>query len=177
MNTWRRRDTRSAAPRVLIIVQNLPVPFDRRVWLECQALVGAGLRRHGDLPARARRPRTYEVLDGVAILQVPAVRAREAGRAGFVVEYAWSFLATARLALQARRRRGRFDVHPGLQPAGHLLAARPAGCGCVTAPGSCSTTTTSAPSSTSRASRTERGCRCAACWPSSGPPSAPPTTW
>ena len=28
--------------RVLIIVQNLPVPFDRRVWLECQALVSAG---------------------------------------------------------------------------------------------------------------------------------------
>jgi hypothetical protein len=25
--------------RVLISVQNLPVPFDRRVWLECQALV------------------------------------------------------------------------------------------------------------------------------------------
>jgi len=24
--------------RILIIVQNLPVPFDRRVWLECQAL-------------------------------------------------------------------------------------------------------------------------------------------
>ncbi len=29
-------------PRVLIIVQNLPVPFDRRVWLESQSLVRAG---------------------------------------------------------------------------------------------------------------------------------------
>jgi len=28
--------------RVLIIVQNLPVPLDRRVWLECQALRRAG---------------------------------------------------------------------------------------------------------------------------------------
>ena len=28
--------------RVLIIVQNLPVPFDRRVWLESQALRDAG---------------------------------------------------------------------------------------------------------------------------------------
>ena len=28
--------------RILIIVQNLPVPFDRRVWLECQALTAAG---------------------------------------------------------------------------------------------------------------------------------------
>jgi hypothetical protein len=29
-------------PRVAIIVQNLPVPFDRRVWLECQSLVARG---------------------------------------------------------------------------------------------------------------------------------------
>jgi glycosyltransferase involved in cell wall biosynthesis len=28
--------------RVLIIVQNLPVPFDRRVWLECRVLALAG---------------------------------------------------------------------------------------------------------------------------------------
>ena len=28
--------------RVLISVQNLPVTFDRRVWLECQALVSDG---------------------------------------------------------------------------------------------------------------------------------------
>ena len=28
--------------RVLIIVENLPVPFDRRVWQEARALRGAG---------------------------------------------------------------------------------------------------------------------------------------
>ena len=33
---------RTRKKRVLIIVQNLPVPFDRRVWLECQALMAAG---------------------------------------------------------------------------------------------------------------------------------------
>ena len=31
-----------ARPRILIIVQNLPVPFDRRVWLESKALKAAG---------------------------------------------------------------------------------------------------------------------------------------
>jgi len=31
-------------PHVVIIVQNLPVPMDRRVWLEAQALVAAGYR-------------------------------------------------------------------------------------------------------------------------------------
>jgi hypothetical protein len=31
-------------PRILTIVQNLPLPFDRRVRLECHALVSAGYR-------------------------------------------------------------------------------------------------------------------------------------
>ena len=32
------------SPHVLIIVENLPVPLDRRVWLECQALIQRGYR-------------------------------------------------------------------------------------------------------------------------------------
>ena len=31
-----------AARRVLIVVENLPVPFDRRVWLEATTLAAAG---------------------------------------------------------------------------------------------------------------------------------------
>ena len=34
----------SVTCRILIIVQNLPLPIDRRVWLECQALTSAGYR-------------------------------------------------------------------------------------------------------------------------------------
>jgi hypothetical protein len=30
------------ARRVLIVVENLPVPLDRRVWLEASTLVAAG---------------------------------------------------------------------------------------------------------------------------------------
>jgi len=32
----------NGSTRILIIVQNLPVPFDRRVWLECRTLTRAG---------------------------------------------------------------------------------------------------------------------------------------
>jgi hypothetical protein len=32
----------NGSKRILIIVQNLPVPFDRRVWLECRTLTQAG---------------------------------------------------------------------------------------------------------------------------------------
>ena len=42
---------------------------------------------------------------------------------GYLVEYAWSLLATSRLTVRAWRRRP-FDVDPGVQPTGHLLAAR-----------------------------------------------------
>ena len=31
-----------AGRRVLIIVENLPLPFDRRVWQECRTLTAAG---------------------------------------------------------------------------------------------------------------------------------------
>ena len=37
-----RRLPRNVGRHVCIVVQNLPVPLDRRVWLECQALRDAG---------------------------------------------------------------------------------------------------------------------------------------
>src|SRR5208282_3021506 len=52
--------------RVLIIVQNLPVPFDRRVWLECQALVSAGYRVAVVCPKGDRDP-PYQVIDTVQL--------------------------------------------------------------------------------------------------------------
>ena len=52
--------------RVLIIVQNLPVPFDRRVWLECQALVSDGHQVAVVYPKGHRDP-AHEVINTVAI--------------------------------------------------------------------------------------------------------------
>ena len=66
-------------PRVLIIVQNLPVPFDRRVWLECQALTAAGYDVTVVCPKGKDDP-AYEVLEGVTLLQVPALRAGRRAR-------------------------------------------------------------------------------------------------
>jgi glycosyltransferase involved in cell wall biosynthesis len=100
-------------PRVLIIVQNLPVPFDRRVWLECRALTAAGYGVTVVCPKGKGDP-DREVLDGVTLLKyrpyAPGGRA-----AGFVLEYIYSFLATARLALRARRE-GPFDVVQACNP-------------------------------------------------------------
>lgn len=100
-------------PHVLIIVQNLPVPLDRRVWLECQALTAAGYevsvicpKGPGD-PARA-------VLDGVHLYKY-----KPPPQAEGLLSYAWEFLycwlRTAWLSLTVSRRR-RFDVIQACNP-------------------------------------------------------------
>jgi glycosyltransferase involved in cell wall biosynthesis len=99
--------------RVLIIVQNLPVPFDRRVWLECQALVAAGYDVSVVCPKGKGDP-SYEVVDTVRLYKYRPY-APGGSKAGFIVEYAYSFLATAWKSLLARRR-GRFAVMQACNP-------------------------------------------------------------
>ena len=99
--------------RVLIIVQNLPVPFDRRVWLECQALVSAGLRVAVVCPKGDGDP-AYEVVDGVELYKYRPY-APGGSKLSFVAEYAYSFTATAWLTFKARRR-GRFAVMQACNP-------------------------------------------------------------
>jgi glycosyltransferase involved in cell wall biosynthesis len=95
------------------VVQNLPVPFDRRVWRECQALVGAGYRVAVVCPKGKGDP-GYQVLDGVELYKY-RVYAPGGSALGFIAEYVWSFTATATLALRARRR-GRFAVFQACNP-------------------------------------------------------------
>jgi glycosyltransferase involved in cell wall biosynthesis len=107
-------EQRGERKRVLIIVQNLPVPFDRRVWLECQALVTSGYHVAVVCP-RGKDSKPYEVIDGVEIYTYRPY-APGGSSAGFVMEYAYSFLATTRLVLKARQRRGRLDVLQACNP-------------------------------------------------------------
>ncbi len=102
-----RTTTDALHPRVLIIVQNLHVPFDRRVWLECQALRDAGYVVHVVCPKGPGDP-GYEVLDGVTLHKYrpsPVVH----GPLAYVVEYSWSLALTAWLTARAFRS-GRFDA-------------------------------------------------------------------
>lgn len=101
------------ATRVLIIVQNLPVPFDRRVWLECQALVGAGYQVAVVCPKGKDDP-AYEVVDTVQLYKYKPY-APGGSKLSFVTEYAYSFLATAWMTLKARRP-GRFGVMQACNP-------------------------------------------------------------
>lgn len=87
---------------MLIIVQNLPVPLDRRVWLECLALRSAGYEVSVICPKGPDDP-DRQVIDGVHIYKYrPAPEAQ--GLAGFVVEFAYSWLRTAKLSTDVWRR-------------------------------------------------------------------------
>jgi glycosyltransferase involved in cell wall biosynthesis len=99
--------------RVLIIVQNLPVPFDRRVWLECQALVANGYQVAVVCPKGKEDP-AYQVVDSVELYKYRPY-APGGGKLGFVAEYVYSFLGTAWLTLKARRS-GRFAVIQACNP-------------------------------------------------------------
>ena len=53
------------ARRILIVVENLPVPLDRRVWLEATTLVEAGYEVSVICPMGRGWVAPYEVIDGV----------------------------------------------------------------------------------------------------------------
>ncbi|HEY5246299.1 MAG TPA: glycosyltransferase WbuB, partial [Acidimicrobiales bacterium] len=93
-------------PRVHIIVQNLPVPFDRRVWLECRSLTAAGYRVSVVCPRGPGDP-GEEVIEGVTLYKYRPPKTGT-GKAAFLWEYVYSFAATAWLTARAWRR-DRFD--------------------------------------------------------------------
>ncbi len=100
--------------RVLIIVENLPCPFDRRVWQEALALQGNGYQVTIICPKGKGYDKGYELLDGVHIhryrLPVEAATA-----AGYALEYALSLLMEFGLAVRVALTRG-FDVIHGCNP-------------------------------------------------------------
>ena len=99
--------------RLLVIVQNLPVPFDRRVWLECQALTSAGYQVSVVCPKGRDEP-SYEVIDSVRLYRYRPY-APGGSKVSFIAEYVYSFLATAWGMLRARRS-GRFAVIQACNP-------------------------------------------------------------
>ncbi|WP_353946584.1 glycosyltransferase family 4 protein [Streptomyces sp. HUAS MG91] len=84
--------------RALILVENLSVPFDRRVWQECTTLREAGWQVDVICPRGEKRDTEPEaVIDGVRIHRYP-LRAATGGPAGYLREYGSALWHTARLA-------------------------------------------------------------------------------
>ncbi len=99
---------------VLHLSENLPLPFDRRVWLELNALRKGGWEVSAICPMGDAWRSPYEVIDGIHIWRYPPPPPAR----GFL-SYAWEFLycwlQTARLSLVVLARRG-FDVIHAANP-------------------------------------------------------------
>ncbi|WP_346015518.1 glycosyltransferase family 4 protein [Bradyrhizobium sp. 153] len=81
--------------RILIIVENLPVPFDRRVWAEAQSLRTAGYEVSVICPRGPFAERSFEVIDGIEIHRHPLpIQAK--GKLAYFAEYSsalmWEFI-------------------------------------------------------------------------------------
>ena len=100
--------------RVLIIVENLPCPFDRRVWQEARTLTASGYTVSIICPKGKGYEKSYEEIDGIAIhrhsLPIEADRWY-----GYAVEYLWAFCAQMVLSMRVLMGRG-FDVIHACNP-------------------------------------------------------------
>jgi hypothetical protein len=100
--------------RILIIVENLPVPFDRRVWQEARALRDAGCVVSVICPGGKGFEARYEFLEGIHIYRHPLpLDARSA--LGYVREYGVALFHETRLAWTVMFRHG-FDVIHACNP-------------------------------------------------------------
>ena len=84
----------SAGKRILFIVENLPSPFDRRVWQEATTLHQNGYQVAIICPTGKGYEEKYECLDGIHIYRHPLPPEAE-GALGYALEYSvalyWEF--------------------------------------------------------------------------------------
>jgi glycosyltransferase involved in cell wall biosynthesis len=112
----RNKVPRHKAPGVLLIVENLSVPADRRVWAEAQTLYQAGYRVSVICPVGKQLDRaSYEEKNGVQIYRFP-MPFDGPQRWNFIFEYGWAFLACFGLSLRIWMERGFDVIHVGNPP-------------------------------------------------------------
>ncbi len=92
----------SPAKRILIIVENLPSPFDRRVWQEATTLSAAGYQVSIICPTGIGYEKKFEVIDGIRIYR-HNLPTEAKGAVGYAVEYSaalfWEFVLAWRVFL------------------------------------------------------------------------------
>jgi glycosyltransferase involved in cell wall biosynthesis len=108
----------------VIVVENLPVPFDRRVWQEAQALKRAGWLVSVICPANEAFPAKFEVIDDIAVYRHP-LPPEGRGALAYFREYAAALFHEFRLLIKVHRERG-FSIIQACNPPDLIfLAAAP----------------------------------------------------
>src|SRR4051812_12661467 len=106
--------TSSRQRRVLILVENLPSPFDRRVWQEAGALRDAGYAVSIVCPTGRGYESRFEVIDGIHIWRYRLPTEGE-GALGYLLEYSSALLKTFLISWKILSGRG-FDVVHACNP-------------------------------------------------------------
>jgi glycosyltransferase involved in cell wall biosynthesis len=105
----------SKAPRrVLLLVENLPSPFDRRVWQEACTLRDAGYVVSIICPTGKGYEKKFEAVDGIHIWRYD-LPLEAAGAVGYAIEYAVALASTWLLCWRVLFSRG-FDVIHACNP-------------------------------------------------------------
>jgi glycosyltransferase involved in cell wall biosynthesis len=107
-------DPPKGAGRVLIIVENLPVPFDRRVWQEATALREAGYEVSIICPKGRGYQESEETINGIHIYRHP-LPLEASGLVGFSLEYSTALFYQFFLSFRVLRRHG-FDLIHACNP-------------------------------------------------------------
>jgi glycosyltransferase involved in cell wall biosynthesis len=100
--------------RILIIVENLPVPFDRRVWMEAMTLKETGYEVSVICPQGKGYTEPYEELDGIRIYRYPSPPPTTS-KLSYAWEFPYCWVQSLRLAMKAWRKGG-FDVIQACNP-------------------------------------------------------------
>ena len=106
--------TPRSSQRVLILVENLPSPFDRRVWQEATTLRDAGCAVSIICPTGRGCEKKFEAIDGIDIWRY-GLPAEGEGALGYAVEYSAALAWTFFLSLKVLFGRG-FDVVHACNP-------------------------------------------------------------
>ncbi len=101
-------------PSVLIIVENLTVPLDRRVWQEARTLSEAGYTVSVVCPKGGKYIAPYEVLEGIHVFRHPMPFEAD-GALGYALEYGWALAWEFALSVKAYFKVG-FDVVQACNP-------------------------------------------------------------
>lgn len=99
---------------VLMIVENLPVPFDRRVWIEARTLAAAGAKVSVICPTGKGFEARRETIEGIDIYRHP-LPFEAKGALGYLLEYGCALLWESWLAWRVFLRH-RFDAIHGCNP-------------------------------------------------------------
>lgn len=96
--------------RVLIIVENLPLPFDRRVWLEANTLKNAGYEVSIICPKMMEFTKSFEIINDIKIYRYSLFEAKS-GLLHYAIEFIYCWIRTFILTIKIANTDGIDIIH------------------------------------------------------------------